>query len=52
MTRSHRLWHAWLWLILGPLLVAGVVAGLLARPSPVVEPAPFAEPGGSREVTP
>lgn len=31
MTRDHRRWHFWLWLVLGPLLVAGFVAGLLAR---------------------
>jgi hypothetical protein len=31
VTRNHRRWHFWLWLVLGPLLVAGFVAGLLAR---------------------
>jgi hypothetical protein len=40
MTRAHRRWHAWLWLVLGPLLAAGFIAGLLARPAPVSEPAP------------
>jgi len=44
MTRNHRRWHAWLWLLLGPLIVAGFVVGLLARPSPVFEPARFSDP--------
>lgn len=34
MTRKHRRWHAWLWLVLGPLLAAGLVIGILARSSP------------------
>jgi hypothetical protein len=46
MTRNHRRWHAWVWLVLGPLLVAGFVVGLLTRPAPVVEPARLAAPGG------
>ncbi len=33
MTRGHRHWHFWLWLALGPLLAAGFVAGLPARPA-------------------
>jgi hypothetical protein len=32
MTRNHRRWHAWVWLVLGPLLVGGFVVGLMARP--------------------
>jgi hypothetical protein len=40
MTRAHRGWHAWLWLALGLLVAAGFVAGLLARPAPVSQPAP------------
>jgi hypothetical protein len=47
MTRNHRRWHAWFWLILGPLLVAGFVVGLLARPAPVYEWAP--EAGGTKD---
>jgi hypothetical protein len=46
VTRNHRRWHAWAWLVLGPLLALGFVVGLLARPTPVVEPIPLATPGG------
>ena len=61
MTHNHRRWHAWVWLVLGPVIALGFVVGLLARPTPVVEPAPFAAPGGipkadsktpAREATP
>jgi hypothetical protein len=45
MTRSHRRWHAWLWLVLGPVLVAGFVAALAARPAPIAQPAPAAVQG-------
>jgi hypothetical protein len=45
MTRNHRRWHAWAWLVLGPFTVLGFVVGLLARPTPVVEPTPLAAPG-------
>jgi hypothetical protein len=31
VTRNHRRWHAWMWLILAPLIAAGFLAGLLAR---------------------
>lgn len=48
MTRNHRRWHARVWLILGPLLALGYVVGLLARPTPVVEPGPIP----SRKATP
>jgi hypothetical protein len=37
MTRSHRHWHAWLWALLGPLLVAGFIAGIRARSQPADE---------------
>jgi hypothetical protein len=43
MTRNHRRWHAWVWLLLGPLIVAGFVVGLLARPVPVFEPSQFSD---------
>jgi hypothetical protein len=61
MTRNHRRWHAWVWLVLGPFTVLGFVVGLLARPTPVVEPTPLVAPGGipkangktpAREATP
>ena len=61
MTRNHRRWHAWVWLVLGPVIALGFVVGLLARPTPVVEPTPLAVPGGipkadsktaAREATP
>jgi hypothetical protein len=38
MTRNHRRWHAWAWLVLGPLVAAAFVACLLARPAPVAAP--------------
>jgi len=44
MTRNHRRWHAWLWLLLGPLILAGFVVGLLARPARVFEPSSFSDP--------
>jgi hypothetical protein len=44
MTRNHRRWHAWVWLLLGPFIALGFVVGLLARPRPVVEPTPLAAP--------
>jgi hypothetical protein len=47
MTRNHRRWHAWVWLVLGPFIVLGFVVGLLARPTPAVEPTPLAAPGGT-----
>jgi hypothetical protein len=40
VTRNHRRWHAWVWLVLGPFLALGFVVGLLARPTPVVETTP------------
>jgi len=46
VTRNHRRWHAWVWLVLGPFIALGFVVGLLARPTPVVEPTPRAAPGG------
>lgn len=45
MTRNHRRWHAWVWLMLGPILAGGFVVGLLTRPTPATEPAPLAAPG-------
>ena len=61
MTRNHRRWHAWVWLVLGPVIALGFVVGLLARPTPVVESTPLAAPAGipkadsktpAREATP
>jgi hypothetical protein len=61
MTRNHRRWHAWVWLLLGPVIALGFVVGLLARPTPLIEPTPLAAPGGipkadsktpAREATP
>jgi len=46
VTRNHRRWHAWVWLVLGPVIALGFVVGLLARPTPVVEPTPLAAPAG------
>jgi hypothetical protein len=32
MTRSHRRWHLWMWLILTPLIVVGFLVALWSRP--------------------
>jgi hypothetical protein len=32
MTRNHRRWHAWAWLVLGPVLAVAFAVSLLARP--------------------
>jgi hypothetical protein len=40
MTYSHRRWHAWLWVLLGPLVWAGFLAGAFLQPA--------AEPKGAR----
>lgn len=32
MTRTHRWWHRSMWLVIAPLLVAGLVAGIVLRP--------------------
>jgi hypothetical protein len=40
MTRNHRRLHVWAWLLLGPLLIAGFLAGLFARPTSVNEQPP------------
>jgi hypothetical protein len=47
MTRNHRRWHAWTWLVLGPLIALGFVVGLLVRPAPVVEQTPSLTHGNS-----
>jgi hypothetical protein len=31
MTRNHRHWHFWLWVVLTPLMAAGLVAALTLR---------------------
>jgi hypothetical protein len=50
MTRAHRRWHFWLWLLLVPLLAAGFVAGVLTRPRPEYEAPRF--PHEPRSVQP
>jgi hypothetical protein len=32
MTRMHRRWHLALWVVIAPLLLAGLTAGILLRP--------------------
>ncbi|MCI0358220.1 MAG: hypothetical protein L0211_07040 [Planctomycetaceae bacterium] len=32
MTRLHRNWHLWMWLVIAPLLVSGLAMGILLRP--------------------
>ncbi len=31
MTRSHRRWHLWLWLVLGPVVLAGLILSFALR---------------------
>jgi hypothetical protein len=31
MTRSHRRWHFWLWVVLGPLIVLAFLISVLLR---------------------
>lgn len=31
MTRSHRRWHVWLWLVLGPLIALVFILSILLR---------------------
>jgi hypothetical protein len=31
MTRSHRQWHLWLWLVLGPLALIGLLLSVAWR---------------------
>ena len=31
MTRLHRRWHLWLWLVLSPLILVGLVVSLTLR---------------------
>ncbi len=37
MTRTHRRWHAWLWLVIGPLVLLGVILAVKWRPAQPVE---------------
>lgn len=37
MTRSQRRWHVVVWLMLGPLIVVGLLAALVARPNIPIE---------------
>jgi hypothetical protein len=46
MTYAHRRWHAWVWLLLGPLIWAGLVAAALLRPAPETEGAGLDPPSG------
>jgi hypothetical protein len=31
MTRQHRRWHLWMWLVLGPLALAGLILSIVLR---------------------
>jgi hypothetical protein len=31
MTRSQRRWHLWIWLVLAPAVIVGVVIAIRAR---------------------
>ena len=32
MTREHRLWHFWAWVVLAPVIALVLVAALVGRP--------------------
>lgn len=38
MTRSQRRWHVRLWYALGPLILAGLIVAVRARPMAPVQP--------------
>lgn len=42
MTRPHRAWHLRIWLVLAPVIVAGLVGALRARPRESPESNPVA----------
>jgi cytochrome c oxidase assembly factor CtaG len=38
VTYRHRAWHAWAWMIVGPLIVLGLAAGLINRRPIAIQP--------------
>lgn len=38
MTYRHRAWHAWAWMIVGPLILLGLAAGLFNRRPIAIQP--------------
>jgi hypothetical protein len=46
MTRTHRQWHAWLWLFLSPILLTGFIVGAWTRRAPVIETPRLSPPRG------
>lgn len=38
MTHRHRAWHAWAWMIVGPLVLVGLAAGLINRRPIAIQP--------------
>lgn len=49
MTRAHRRWHWYAWLVLAPLIAAGMFAALAGRGVPPVQPAPASADARARE---
>lgn len=48
-TTRHRQWHRAVWLVLGPLVLAGLIAAYLARPpQPLAVPKQAQTTGGAR----
>lgn len=39
MTRAQRTFHAWIWTLLGPLILIGLTAALLGRPPQIADSA-------------
>ncbi len=40
MTRSQRRWHLWLWVVLGPMSLAVLLAAVFARRPIPIQPVP------------
>lgn len=47
MTHVHRVWHARLWAILGPLILGGLAVGLWRRPQEPLQPVDVQAQGAS-----
>jgi hypothetical protein len=51
MTLRHRHWHLWMWLVLGPVVVIGLIISWNASPLTPGPSAPRGE-GGIRRIAP
>jgi hypothetical protein len=52
MTARQRRWHLILWLVLGPVILIGLAAGLAARRDVPIEPYTPGQTESTAEVTP